>query len=950
MAAPSRPEPLRLDVANACLWRSATRLSLRKKDFAVLQVLVSYAGQLCAKEALLDAGWPATYVSDTVLKSCISRLRQVLGDAPRAPRYIETVHGRGYRWIAPISEMESPSLGPDMPPVEAPAASNASDRSPVPTAREAERRQLTVLFCDLVGSTALASQLDLEDYRELVQAYSETCATVIARYDGHIAQYLGDGLLVYFGYPQAHEDDAQRAVWAGLGLLEAVATLSPSLPLPPGERLSVRLGAHTGPVVVDAVGTASRRESLALGETPNIAARLQSLADPDTLVISAATYALVEGYFRCQTLGSHTLRGVPRPIDLYEVQGASGAQSRFEVAAARGLTPLVGRQEELGLLQQRWALATEGEGQVVLLSGEAGIGKSRLAETLCERLVDASYLQLNYQCSPYHSNSAFYTFITQLERMVQEQEPLNANPLERLEALLTQAGVAIADSAPLLADLLSLPSGDRYPPMQLSPQRQKDETIEALVALIVGLSQQQPILGVVEDAHWIDPTSLETLDRMVEQVQDARALLVITARPEFVSPWAGHTHVTSHALNRLSRRQVTAMVERVAGGKDLPREVMDQILVKTDGMPLYIEELTKTILESTLLVDDGSSYKLVGSLASLEIPVTLQDTLMARLDRLAPRAKEVAQMGAVLGREFADELLAAISPLPEGMQREAVEQLVAVGLLFRRGAAPEMTYRFKHALVQEAAYASLLRQRRRQLHTIIAQALEERFAARVETEPEVVAHHYTEAGAAAQAIPYWRQAGQQAMQRSAHAEAIMHFTKGIDLCAMLGDAPGRAKHELDFQLALGASLIETQGHTSPEVAQAYGRARELSEQVEDRAQRFTVLVGLARMYAVRGECRIAYELARQCLAVAQELKDPACLVVAHWSMGTQLYYLGEMVSAQEHLGKGLALYDSLQNHSQAFIFGGDPQALSLSTLSRVLWMRGYPDQALDRVQ
>ena len=407
MAAPSRPEPLRLDAANACLWRGATRLSLRKKDFAVLQVLVSCAGQLCAKEALLDSGWPATYVSDTVLKSCISRLRQVLGDAPRAPRYIETVHGRGYRWIAPISEMESPSLGPDMPPVEAPAASNAPDRSPVPTAREAERRQLTVLFCDLVGSTALASQLDLEDYHEVVQAYSETCATVIARYDGHIAQYLGDGLLVYFGYPQAHEDDAQRAVWAGLGLLEAVAALSPSLPLPPGERLSVRLGAHTGPVVVDAVGTASRRESLALGETPNIAARLQSLADPDTLIISATTQALVQGYFRCQALGSHTLRGVPRPIDLYEVQGASGAQSRFEVAAARGLTPLVGRQEELGLLQQRWALATEGEGQVVLLSGEAGIGKSRLAETLCERLTDAPIYGCTISAHPITATAPF---------------------------------------------------------------------------------------------------------------------------------------------------------------------------------------------------------------------------------------------------------------------------------------------------------------------------------------------------------------------------------------------------------------------------------------------------------------------------------------------------------------------------------------------------------------
>ena len=429
-----------------------------------------------------------------------------------------------------------------------------------------------------------------------------------------------------------------------------------------------------------------------------------------------------------------------RPIELYEVQGASGAQSRFEVAASRGLTPLVGRQEELGLLEQRWELATEGEGQVVLLNGDAGIGKSRLAETVCERFTDAPHLQLHYQCSPYHSNSAFYPFVMQLERMIQSERE---NRLDQLEALLIRAGVPAADNAPLLAALLSIPVGDRYPPLAWSPQRQKDLTIEAFVSLLMGLSLREPVVSVIEDVHWIDPTSLETLDRMVERSQDARVLLVITSRPEFASPWGDYTHVTHHTLNRLSRRQVAAMVARLTDSEPLPQEVVEQIVDKTDGMPLFVEELTKSVLEAGLPAS---------SPLSLAIPATLQDALMARLDRLEPAAKEVAQMGSVLGREFPEALLAAIATMLQEALQDAVEQLIASGLLFRRGAAPEAAYRFKHALVQEAAYGSLLRQRRQQLHARAAQMLETRFASRVETEPEVVAHHYTEAGEAARAI------------------------------------------------------------------------------------------------------------------------------------------------------------------------------------------------------
>jgi class 3 adenylate cyclase/predicted ATPase len=817
------------------------------------------------------------------------------------------------------------------------------------TSREPERRQLTVLFCDLVGSTALAGQLDLEDYREMVQAYSETCAAVIARFDGHIAQYLGDGLLVYFGYPQAHEDDAQRAVWAGLGLLEAIAALSPSLALPPGERLSVRLGIHTGSVVIDAVGASEHHASLALGETPNIAARLQHLAEPDMLLISAATYTLIMGYFHCKALGAHTLRGMTRQIELYEVQGASRTQSRFEAVVARGLTPLVGRQEELGLLQQRWALATEGEGQVVQLNGEAGIGKSRLAETLCERLADVPHLRLHYQCSPYHSNSAFYPFVIQLEWMIQrEADVLDENQLDRLEVLLTQADIPVADNAPLLAGLLSIPIGDRYPPMSWSPQRRKEQTIEALVALLVGLSQQEPVVAIAEDVHWIDPTSLETLARMVERVQDARVLLVITARPEFVSPWADYTHVTSYTLNRLSRRQVTAMVEQITGGKPLPREVVDQILDKTDGMPLFVEELTKSILESGLLLDDGAGDRLRGALPSLAIPSTLQDALMARLDRLAPTAKEAAQMGSVLGREFADALLAAISPLSQEVLRDAVQQLIAAGLLFRRGASADVTYRFKHALVQEVSYGSLLRQRRLQLHARAAQMLETRFAARVETEPEVVAHHYTEAGDAARAIPYWRRAGHLAAARSAHVEAISHLTTGLEALSMLPDSPARARDELGLQRALGASLIAARGFAAAEVEQTYIRAQELCRQVHDTEQLFPVLFGLWGFYNTRHHLRKGREMAEHLIALAQHDNDPALLVPGYRALGETFFHLGELVQARAYLERALSLYDPEQHRTHALLYGHDAGVSCLGFGARTLWLLGYPDRALQR--
>jgi class 3 adenylate cyclase len=518
-------------------------------------------------------------------------------------------------------------------------------------APEAERRQLTVLFCDLVDSTALSSQLDPEDLREVVRAYQTTCAEVIQRFDGHIAQYLGDGLLVYFGYPQAHEDDAQRAVRTGLGMVEALDTPNRRLAQRPGGRLAVRVGIHTGLVVVGEMGGGGRQEQLALGETPNIAARLQGLAAPDTVVISAVTQRLIQGYFTCQALGDQTLKGVAAPLQVYQVIRVTEVQQRFDIAVARGLTPLVGREHEVGLLRDRWAQDQAGRGHIVVLSGEAGIGKSRLVQVVKDEIIGATALRIEYRCSPSHQHSALYPVITHLERaLAWRQDDTPEDKLRKLEEALRPYPLPMAEWVPLLAALLSLPlPEDRYPPLTLTRQRQKQKTLEALLTWLLVLTEQQPVLFIVEDLHWIDPSTLEFLTLLVEQGPTARLLTLLTCRPEFQPPWGLRTHLTPIALQRLPQSQVEVLIARATGGKALPPEVVAQIVAKTDGVPLFVEELTKTVLESGLLRETQDHYELTGPLPPLGIPATLHDSLMARLDRLAT-VKAVAQLGAVLGR------------------------------------------------------------------------------------------------------------------------------------------------------------------------------------------------------------------------------------------------------------------------------------------------------------
>jgi class 3 adenylate cyclase len=661
-------------------------------------------------------------------------------------------------------------------------------------AREAERRQLTVMFCDLVGSTALSAQLDPEELREVVRAYQESCTEVIQRYGGQIAQHLGDGLLVYFGYPAAHEDDAHRAIRVGLDMLTALHDLNQRLRHP----LQVRIGIHTGLVVIGEIGSGVKREILALGETPNLAARLQALAEPDTVVISAATQRLTAGLFTHRSLGLHEPKGLTTPLAVYQILGESGAQSRFDVAVQAGLTPLVGRDEELALLRRRWEQATEGEGQVVLLSGEAGIGKSRLVQELKDHVAHDNAVRIEFRCSPYHHNSAFYPLIEHVQQVLHfaPSDTPHAK-LQKLEQTLARYRFPQRDTVPLLAALLSLPHPETVPPLTLTPQQQKQKTLDALLHWLFEEAERAPVYTVWEDLHWADPSTLEFLALCLDQVPTARMLMLLTFRPEFTPAWASRSHVSHLVLSRLGRKQTSAIVAQLTGGKALPADVLHQIVAKTDGVPLFVEELTKMVVEAET---DGGTRRAVP--LPLGIPSTLQDALMARLDRLGS-AKEVAQQGAVVGRELPYELLSAVSALPEAALQQELTKLVEAELLYQRGRPPQATYLFKHALVQESAYQSLLKSKRQQYHHQIAQVFEARFPETTETQPELVAHHYTEAGLGAQAIAYWQRAGERAVQRSANAEAITHLTKGLELLTALPDTPERSRQELTLRTALG---------------------------------------------------------------------------------------------------------------------------------------------------
>ena len=809
-----------------------------------------------------------------------------------------------------------------------------------------------MLFCDLVDSTVLATQLDPEDLRDVVRAYQDTCAKVIARFEGHIAQYLGDGLLVYFGYPLAHEDDAQRAVRAGLGMLEALEQLNTRLTQERGVQLAVRLGIHTGLVVVGEIGGGTRQEQLALGETPNLAARLQDLAAPNTVVISAATFQLLGGFFICQPLGTPPLKGLAQPLAVYRVLYESMARSRLEAASNIGWTPLVGREQEIELLLERWAQVKEGVGQVVLLSGEAGIGKSRLVQVLQEQVAAEPQAWLTpCQCSPYHQNTALYPMIDLLERVALrfQREESPQQKVGKLEGFLVQYGLPLAETVPLLAALLSLPLPADYAPLTALPAQQKQQTLHALLTILLRTAAQQPVLFVMEDLHWVDPSTLELLSLLVDQGPTARIFTLFTFRPDFSPPWTRRSHLTQVTVPRLPRRQAVEVIREVAHRRTLPSEVVEQIVAKTDGVPLFVEELTKMVLESGLLQERAEHFELTGPLPLLAIPATLHDSLMARLDRLAT-VKGLAQLGATLGREFSYALLQAVSPWDEGTLQRGLQQLVEAEFVYQQGLPPQATYMFKHALIQDAAYQSLLRSTRQQYHQRIAQVLEAQFPEIATTEPELLAHHYAEAGLLAQALPYWQQAGQRASERSAHLEAIAHLTKGLEVLSTLPETPERTQHELDFQITLGPAVMVTRGYGDPHVRRIYDRARELCVQVGETPQLFPALWGLWLFYTMRGELLTARELGEQLLARAERVQDPLLLVQACHVLGPTLFWLGDLVPAQAWLARGLAHYTPQQHRASLRYGGHDPGWCCRSYAAWTLCVRGYPDQAFHQEQ
>jgi class 3 adenylate cyclase/predicted ATPase len=825
----------------------------------------------------------------------------------------------------------------------------ADSRALLATARYSrplERRQLTVLFCDLVGSTALSARLDPEDFGAIIAGYRRCITKTVAGLDGFVARHHGDGAVVFFGYPQAHEDDAERAVQASLALVEAVSAL------PAKEKLCARVGVATGLALVgDMSDSAISEEHGILGDTPNLAAKLQSLAQPGGVIISDRTKTIAGPQFEYRNLGKVEIKGLVEPVAAWQVTGKTTVSSRSHALESGNLLPLVGRDEELELLLRRWERARSGAGQVVLLSGEAGIGKSRLTVALGEQLAREPHIRLRFFCSPQHTDSALYPVIGEMLRAARFAHDDSAQvKMDKLDALLAQTATSLQDAA-LFADMLSLPNDGRYPPVEVEPQLRRQKTLKALGTHCEALTRINPVLMIFEDAHWTDPTSLELFAQAVDFAVNHRLLLLVTFRPEFSPSWIGRPHVTALTLNRLERRDVHSLIEEVVGNRSLPAGIRQDIIERTDGIPLFVEEMTKAVLDAEDESDAQQAFKGAPT-PVVAIPAGLQASLMSRLDRLGP-AKDVAQVGAAIGREFSHMLLAALVQKPEAELDSDLDRLIAAGLLFRQGIPPYANYLFKHALVQDVAYSTMLREPRRVLHARIAEILESQFAEIAESQPELLARHYTKAGLIEKSARLWGKAGRRSQERSALVEAAEQLGQALAQIATLPSTPELRREQIILQVALLNTLMHVKGYSAPETKAAVvqvkaliERAEQLGETPDDPALLLSALFGQWIVNFISFNADVARELAARFLALGRKDGSVVPLMIGHRTMGSALAFMGDFVGAKVHYNESLALYRVAEHRRLMTRFGQDLRVTCLAFRSMLLWLLGYPEAAL----
>jgi len=951
-----------VDPTNNCVRLGDRVVNLEPKVMDVLVYLAQRQGQVVSREELEDKVWSGRIVSYDALTNSIVKLRKAF-DSDKQNPIIKTIPKRGYSLVATVSPQQTNDSAVTSPANTTAAletaTTTATDNSLLPTSpleksvleraqsehSNAERRQITVLWCELLNVVGLYDQLDAEDVHELLQQLQTVCNKVIKHYGGHIAQYSNGEMVIYFGYPEAHEGDAERAVRNALGLMTSVQQLArknKSLQA----HVSLRIGIHTGQVVISDVGSGNVEERMSVvGDSPTIAAALKQIAEPGSVIIGESTKCLVEKLF-VFVLMPAVSEQLPAGHRCYRVQAMEHTPSRSETKLTETLAPLVGRDSEIELLLKRWQQSKNGESQVVMLCAEAGIGKSRILQALQERLQDEGHQHVLYFCSPYHTNSALYPVIVQLQRLLGIQRHTGVNQsLDNLELLLNSLGLIVAETAPIFAELLSLPINERYAGYSLPAQEVKKRTLECLVQLFRAISQRDPLLVILEDAHWADPTTRELMELLINELRDQPVLFVTSYRPEFDPAWSGYMHATLLRLNRLTRSEILGIIKNITGGRALPVEIQELIIARTDGVPLFVEELAKSVLASGALKDSDDGYQLVGQLQATNIPASLQDSLMASLDRLKI-AKPVAQQAAVLGRSFSREILSAVAPYDEYFLDQALSELVDAELLFKRGVAPDVSYEFKHALVQDAAYQSLLKSTRQQFHHRIAEVLEQRFSQIIQSQPEVLAHHYTEALQRPEAIHYWLLAGKRASEHSANLEAIAHLNNGLELVEQISEGVERNELELQLLLTLGPALLSARGLGSSEAESAYLRARQLCREAEANEDLFTVTWGLWLLCQKRGRVREAQSFATELLQLANKLHNPEYDLQAHHASWTTNFRLSEFSSSQVHTQQGIQLYDVNLHRHHAMRFGGhDPGVCGHNHAAINNWLMGYPETA-----